>query len=272
MTSPLLSDIYIYPVKSLTGFRADQWPVDRNGLQHDRQWMLIDENNNFLSQRKLPRMALINTAIRNQQLILSTDHSDISLPLVSSGESVHVTVWHDQCRAETIGKDVDEWLSDFLHRPCRLVVMPDDSIRQVDQKYAHPQDQTAFSDGFPFLITSDASLQALNQHMPEPVDIQRFRPNLVISDCEPYAEDHWRQIAINTIRFRLPKPCSRCAVPGVNPHTAEREKAPLTALNNTRKWEKQVYFGQNALHDRSGSLRCGNPVSIIETGSAQPPL
>lgn len=271
---PTLSQIYIYPVKSLSGIAVSQWPVDKNGLQYDRKWMLIDEQNQFLSQRRLARMALIKTRIQHDKLILSAPgQQDISLDLhPTDGEAITVSIWHDQCLARTVGSEVDDWLSRFLQTECRLVYFPDDQQRIVDQRFAHPADQTAFSDGFPFLIVSENSLNALNQALETPVSMQCFRPNLVISDCASYAEDSWRQLKINDIDFRLPKPCSRCAVPGIDPETAISSKEPLTTLSRLRKWENKIYFGQNALHDNTGTLTIGDLVQILETAQNQPPL
>lgn len=271
---PTLSQIYIYPVKSLSGIAVSQWPVDKNGLQYDRKWMLIDEQNQFLSQRRLAKMALIKTHIQGDKLILSApDQQDISLDLnPTDGETISVSIWHDQCLAKTIGTEVDGWLSRFLQTECRLVYFPEDQQRIVDQRFAEPSDQTAFSDGFPFLIVSEASLNTLNQALEIPVTMQRFRPNLVISDCSGYAEDSWRRLQINTIEFRLPKPCSRCAVPGIDPQTAISSKEPLTTLSRLRKWEGKIYFGQNALHNNTGTLAVGDLLQVLEAAENQPPL
>lgn len=271
---PTISQIYIYPVKSLSGIAVSQWPVDKNGLQYDRKWMLIDGQNQFLSQRRLARMALIKTSFQNDKLILSAHgQQDIGLDLhPTDGESITVGIWHDQCLAKTVALEVDAWLSRFLHTPCRLVYFPDDQQRIVDQRFAQPNDQTAFSDGFPFLIISENSLNALNQALENPVSMLRFRPNLVVSGCAAYAEDSWRQLKINDIDFRLPKPCSRCAVPGIDPETGISSKEPLATLSRLRKWENKIYFGQNALHGNTGTLTVGNPVRILDTAKAQPPL
>ena len=269
-----LSRIYVYPVKSLAGIRVDHWPVDAKGLRYDRKWMLVDQHNKFLSQRRLPKMALIKTRISNHELILSTSaQNKISLPLQpDAGDPLDVSIWNDQCVANTISHEVDQWLSDFLHTECRLVYQADDCIRPVDPAYAKSTDQVAFSDGFPFLIISEGSLQSLNEAMQLDLPITRFRPNLVVSGCQGYAEDGWRDININHINFRLPKPCSRCAVPTIDPETAEKGKEPLITLNRLRKWKNHVYFGQNALHDCSGDLSVGNLVQINNTGPNQPPL
>lgn len=271
---PTLNQIYLYPVKSLSGIAVSSWPVGKNGLLYDRKWMLIDDQHQFLSQRRLPKMALIKTRIEQNELILSAPgQEDLILALNPTlGDDIVVGIWHDQCLAKTISTQADDWLSEFLQTYCRLVYHPDDQQRQVDQRYAQATDQTAFSDGFPFLIVAENSLLALNQAMQLEMSMQRFRPNLVITDCASYEEDSWRRISINHIEFRLPKPCSRCSVPGIDPETGIINKEPLTTLSRLRRWENKIYFGQNALHNCCGTLTVGDIVSILETGDKQPPI
>ncbi len=274
MTSVSLSQIYVYPVKSLAGFSTDRWPIDDRGLRYDRRWMLVDEHQKFLSQRRLPKMALIKTQLTANELTLSIpDGKEIALPLnPESGDPIEVDIWNDRCLAHRISPKTDQWLSDFLDSPCQLVYQPDESHRPVDPAYANETDQAAFSDGFPFLIVSQASLQSLNQAMQLELAMTRFRPNLVVNGCEAYAEDSWREIRINGINFRLPKPCSRCAVPTIDPETGIAGKEPLTTLNRLRKWDNKVYFGQNALHNSKGNIAIGDSIQIVSTGSKQPPL
>ena len=274
MLQPVLSEIFIYPVKSLAGIKVSNWQVNEKGLLHDRKWMLIDSNNQFLSQRRVPKMVLIKTQLTENELILSTAVSgSILLPLYPvDGQSCITTIWHDQCSAKTTSNEADQWLSDFLGIECKLVYQADEVVRSVDPDYAMATDKINFSDGFPFLIVSEASLNTLNQAMDVQLPIQRFRPNLVISHCESYAEDSWREITINNIGFRLPKPCSRCSVPTIDTETAKTNKEPLTTLNRLRKWNKHVYFGQNALHNNTGDLSVGNEVEINRTGSMHPPI
>ena len=274
INQPFLSEIYIYPVKSLAGIKVSNWVVNKRGLLHDRKWMLIDSDNKFLSQRRLPKMTLIKTQIIDNTLLLSTATSgSISLLLnPDDGEECVTTLWKDQCVAKTTTKEADQWLSDFLNIDCQLVYQPENSIRTVDQQYATPTDTVGFSDGFPFLITSEASLASLNEAMGLQLPMLRFRPNLVISQCESYAEDSWREITINNIGFRLPKPCSRCPVPTINLETAVRAKEPLATLNKIRRWNNRVFFGQNALHNVEGALSLGDVVTIEITGPRQPPL
>jgi len=274
MTYSTLSEIIIYPVKSLTGISVGTWPVITTGLLYDRKWMLIDTERQFLSQRKLPKMALIKTALTETHLILSASGMEsLLIPLFQTdGEMVNSKVWHDQCDARSVSLEADQWLSHFLKIECRLVYQPDEMIRQVDQNYAYPTDNVAFSDGFPFLIISESSLASLNQEMQLNLSMSRFRPNLVISGCPGYAEDSWREISIGAIDFRLPKPCSRCSVPAIDPETAEMGKEPLTTLSRIRKWDNKIYFGQNALHNQRGLLTIGDAVKVKVMGAKQPPL
>lgn len=269
-----LSDIIIYPVKSLAGIHLNQCQVTKTGFQYDRKWMLIDNQGQFLSQRRLPKMALIKTALTANQLILSApNQQDLILALTpADGEVIVSTIWHDQCRARSVSLDADRWFSNFLQTDCRLVYLPDDIIRPVNANYADVSDQVAFADGFPFLLISENSLHALNQAMQLNLTMTRFRPNLVIANCPSYAEDSWREIRIGTIDFRLPKPCSRCAVPTIDTDTAQTGKEPLTTLNRLRKWQNKVYFGQNAIHNQCGTLTVGDSVQIKRTGENQPPL
>ncbi|MSR17231.1 MAG: MOSC domain-containing protein [Methylococcaceae bacterium] len=269
-----LSDIFIYPVKSLAGIRISEWDVVETGLKYDRQWMLVDENGQFLSQRRLPKMALIQTRLTDSELILSAPNfSDFSLSLeLKGGAIIRSTVWEDCCDAQHVSNQVDKWFSDVLKMPCRLVYLPTKTKRGVDLQYANNTDCVAFSDGFPFLIVSENSLNALNAELENSIEMARFRPNLVISGCEAYAEDSWREIRIGEIDFRLPKPCSRCSVPGINPKTADVTKEPLTTLNRLRKWQNKIYFGQNALHNQNGNLNVGDIVNIKTSGKKQPPI
>ena len=156
--------------------------------------------------------------------------------------------------------------------PCQLVYLPNETKRGVDLKYANDSDRVAFSDGFPFLIVSENSLNVLNDALEMPIDMARFRPNLVISGCEAYAEDTWREISIGNIPFRLPKPCSRCSIPAINPQTGDVGKEPLTTLNRLRKWQNKIYFGQNALHNQCGKLKIGDVVDVNIVGDKQPPI
>ncbi len=260
-----LSSLYRYPVKSLRGESLQHMTVGRRGPEADRQWMLVDENGRFLTQRELPRMALIRPQVGDDGLWLSApDMPDLHVS-DHPGEVLDVQIWRDRCSARSLSASADAWFSSFLQRACRLVVMPQETQRQVDMEYARKGDEVGFADGFPFLLISRASLDDLNQRLPAPVPMTRFRPNLVVEGCEPYAEDNWRRIRIGALEFRVVKPCSRCIIPCVDPNTGERRSnEPLKTLMSYRKEGNKVYFGQNLLHDGLGELEPGMNVEILE--------
>jgi hypothetical protein len=274
MSDFTLEQMFLYPVKSLAGIAVTQWQVNEKGLHYDRKWMLIDEEGQFLSQRRVPHMALIKTAITETELILSApNRANLVLPLnPTGGEVIPSQIWEDNCQAHSVSTAADEWLSKFLKIKCRLVYQPDDLIRSVDPEYAQPSDKVGFADGFPFLIVSSASLTSLNKAMNLNLSMRRFRPNLVIAGCDSYAEDSWREIRVGEIDFRLPKPCSRCSIPAIHPQTTQTSKEPLATLSRLRKWENKIYFGQNALHDNCGTLTVGDVVTVKREGEPQPPL
>lgn len=270
MNDLTLQAVYRYPVKSMRGQEFDSLDVDARGLVLDRRWMVVDANGRFLTQRQQSRMALID--------VQAGDPSELELsapgmpPLQLSrsqadgpaADRIDVQVWGDHVSAQPVSGEADAWLSDFLDQACRLVHLPVDVRRPVDPQFAGPDDQVGFADGFPFLLISQASLDDLNARLDLPVPMLRFRPNLVVAGCQPYAEDGWRHIRIGDMRFRVAKPCSRCIIPTIDADTGERGREPLQTLMTYRRRDNKVYFGQNLVHEGSGRLEVGMPVEVIE--------
>ena len=139
-------------------------------------------------------------------------HSDLNLPPGEevAGDSVEVEIWRDRCMARLVSMAADRWLSSFLDYQCRLVYLPEEEIRRVDPLFARPGDQVGFADGYPFLLISEASLEDLNTRLAQPVSMERFRPNLVVSGVAPYEEDQWRRIRIGAIEFQIAKLYMNC--------------------------------------------------------------
>jgi uncharacterized protein YcbX len=265
MASLTLSGLYRYPVKSMRGAAFDELTVGPRGLVNDRQWMLVDERGRFLTQRQLPRMALMSAEFDEVDgLVLGAPGMGECVVRDTSSEVLDVTVWRDTLTAVACDPAADAWCSDFLERPCRLVRLAADTVRTVDQNFAAAADQVGFADGFPFLLISQASLDDLNRRIGQTLPMQRFRPNLVVEGCAPYAEDGWRRLRIGDITFRVAKPCSRCIIPTIDPLTAERAAEPLRTLMSYRRRDNQVFFGQNLLHDGTGKLRVGMTVEPID--------
>lgn len=261
-----LSGIHLYPVKSLAGLSVDSWMGGVHGLEYDRHWMLVDEKGEFVTQRRLPRMALIQTALRGDALVLSAPGmQELIVAKEYPGAPLEVLVWEDRVQALDAGVQVADWLSGFLGEPLRLVYFPPHARRPVDPDYAEMDDRTAFSDGFPYLLISEASLQELNGRLEQPLPMGRFRPNLVVSGTEPFAEDRWRRIRVGGLSFRVVKPCSRCIITTIDPLTARRGAEPLRTLSGYRRRGNKVFFGQNLIHDGIGGLSVGDQVEVLES-------
>lgn len=264
MTQPTLAAIYRYPVKSLRGETFQQLDADLRGLCHDRRWMVVDVQGRFLSQRQLPRMALLAARVDATGRLHLRGPDMPSLAVTANDEGCEVQVWHDRVAALAVDAVADRWLSEFLGRPCRLVYQPDDARRAVDPDYAQAEDEVGFADGFPFLLISQASLDGLNARLQKPLPMLRFRPNLVVAGCAAHAEDDWRRIRIGGIEFRVAKPCSRCVIPTIDIDSGERGTEPLATLNSYRRRDNKIFFGQNLIHDSVGPLSVGMPVEILE--------
>lgn len=265
MKDILVSGLSIYPVKSCRGIKLNSSELGSFGLENDRRWMVVDEHGVMLTQRKIAEMSLIQVELTDFGIILEKPlmHS-LSVTIPSAKNRIAVKVWKDHCQAFDAGDEAAKWLSAALSVKCRLAYFPDDEFRQVDLTYANKGEKTAFSDGFPLLLISQASLDDLNTRLSVPVVMERFRPNIIISGCQPFEEDKWKSIRIGGIIFRIVKPCSRCIIPNINIETAEREKEPIKTLSSYRKRENKIFFGQNIIANSLGKIDVGMTVELIE--------
>ncbi len=267
MTMITLSALAVYPVKSARGIGLASAAVGSRGLDGDRRWMVVDETRAFLTQRTHPRLALIAVAASGRELVLSAPGMpEIAVePPGAGAAAVAVQVWDDVCAARSAGDEAAGWLSALLGTRCGLVYLPDDSHRAVAPRAGVPSAEVGFADAFPFLLLSEASLADLNRRLARPVPMDRFRPNLVVAGCPPYAEDGWRQIRIGPLAFHVAKPCSRCATTTVDQATGERGREPLATLATYRRVGDKVLFGQNLVHEGTGTLRLGDEVTVLES-------
>ena len=267
-----LESIFIYPFKSARGMALDSCAVEARGLVGDRRWMAVDANGRFLSQRTVPRLALLNARPGRAGLELSADgFGEIEVWADPSGERVDVTVWNDAVGAIDCGDDAAAWLSELLQIACRVVWQQDDSRRAVDAAYAGPGDHVSFADGFPLLVLTEASVRHLNERTTEPVPIERFRPNLVFSGAAAYEEDEWQEIRIGGLTIDVVKPCSRCAITTTDQRTGKRYKEPLRTLAGYRRRGNDVFFAQNAVPRGGGTLRRGDVLTVERRGPARFP-
>ncbi|MCW8930842.1 MAG: MOSC N-terminal beta barrel domain-containing protein [Gammaproteobacteria bacterium] len=280
-----ISQLWIYPIKSMKGILLDNVQLEKRGFQYDRRWMLIDKDNRFITQRQYPKMTLIEPSFESDVMDygLSVRAPDMPVliipypdPMIELYDEVEVTCWDDQVKAHHINSAIDNWFSEYLGVDCQLVYMPEATLRPVDPDYVISEkgdDIASFSDGFPNLVISEASLEDLNSRVDIDLTMNRFRPNIVLSGCEPYEEDRFGHFKINQIDFFAVKPCSRCVITTINPQTGEKEsKEPLKTLSQFRKKSNKVFFGQNLLHKLTtisdNRLNVGDKIEIIQLSDA----
>ena len=270
--------IYCYPVKSMQGIILEQAQLCGHGLAWDRRWMLVDAQQRFITQRQLPGLATIAVELTDQALVLSHPGVDpISISLEEPRGNLRVVkVWDDHCKALPESEDVSRWLEAVLGEQAQgisLVRFATEFTRAVDEDFmAGGEAHTWFSDGYPFLITTTGSLEALNQALiaggNAPVPMNRFRPNIVVECDAAWAEDQWATLSSenNAFQLTLRKPCQRCKVTTVDQQTGSipEQAEPLKTLLalNTQPHLKGAHFGQNATltAGQGGAIRVGDEV------------
>jgi uncharacterized protein YcbX len=260
-----VSALYRYPIKSCKGHALQEAHTDARGIVGDRSMMVVDIYNEFLTQRELPRLALIEPVLRGEEVTLrAPGMEELSFAPTNDGRRVQARVWKSICDAIDQGNEAALWLQDFLAAPVRLVRMADDFHRPLNPQYARSaSDTTGFADGYPFLVLSQASLDDLNARLSMPIPMNRFRPNIVVSGCAPHAEDDWHDFSINGIRFAGVKLCARCPIPTIDQERGEvTGREPIKTLATYRTIQQQVMFGQNAIAANTGVLHVGDIVVV----------
>lgn len=260
-----VTQLFIYPVKSLAGISLENSAIDHMGLQYDRRWMLVTPKGDFMSQRKTPEMSLIKTSLNNGELTLSLEGkgSHIVPTVTPKSNKMNVDIWGDTVNASMVGVATDTWLSDILNTSCHMVYIDYDEIRQCDLEFSEKGERTGFADGFPILIVSEESLIDLNEKLDSPVDMRRFRPNIVIKGCEAFAEDELTDFSIGDISMKGVKICSRCPMPMVDPDLGERaNQEPIATLSTYRKWDGKIFFGMNVIQQQQGVFSIGDILNL----------
>lgn len=271
--TPHLASLHVYPVKSCHRVDLDAAELEPWGLAGDRRWLVTDAEGRMLTQRVLPRMALIRPAYAEDGTLRLTAPGmpDLVLPPVTraagAAEAI-VTVWRFTGPAASAGREADAWVSSFIGRPARLVRMDDTGARPTNPAYSRPGDRVSFADGYPLLLASTASLARLGEWIVEmggdPVPMTRFRPNVVVEGTEPWAEDGWRRVRIGQQTFRVVKRCDRCVMTTVDPELGRfAGQQPLKALRKHRREDKAVYFAVNLIPDTVGPLSVGAEFEVL---------
>lgn len=265
-----LSELYRYPVKSGQAQRLQASTVGLLGLQGDRRWMVVEEENGrFLTQRAWPRLGQLKASDDDSGLLLleTPGQAPLRVPLPAADEALRgVTLWRDTLQVPDAGDAAAAWLSELLGKAVRLVHCPAQRSRYLPNGYGFNTDRAAFPDGFPLLLIGQGSLDELSQRIGRPMEMLRFRPNLVVRGAEPFAEDGWKRIRIGSLEFRVLKPSVRCIFTTIDPATGERseDREPMATLRTFREKEGDVLFGQNLAVDGSGWLEEGMKVEVLE--------
>lgn len=263
--------LHLYPVKSLRGLTLPSVSIDALGLAGDRRFLVVSPTGQFITQRTLPRMALIETRLQPDLLLLRADgHGELAVrrhtPPTDNTSTLAVNIWKSTgLVADDCGEEAAAWLSAFLQTPARLVRIGEKFHRPVAKS---PDDAMSFADGYPLLIVSEASLDHLNARIlekgGEPVPMDRFRANIIVSGCEAFAEDTWTRVRIGDAVFRAAGPCARCIMTTTDQHTGERSHEPLKTLASFRRdpvKPSDVNFGQNYINEtKSGLVKTGDLV------------
>jgi hypothetical protein len=261
-----LSSLIYYPIKACRGFEVESARVERMGLAHDRRMMVITDEGEFLTQREVPKLALVTPKLEDGALTLSAPGMDVLSHIVqTTGEIRLVDVWKSTgVEAIDQGEVIAEWFSEWLGIKVRLVHIADGYKRLVNESYAiNADDHTGFADGYPILVISEESLQDLNVRLDSQIPMNRFRPNIVVRGCDPYAEDTWNKIKIGDVELGIVKPCARCEVTTIDKDTLEQSKEPLKTLGKYRKHQLGAIFGQNVIPLNEGRLKVGMIVELI---------
>lgn len=275
MTMSEVSALHVYPVKSLRGISMREAVVEPWGLAGDRRWMLVGaRTQKSVTQREQPRLALVAAEPVGGGGLRVTAPGQEPLDVAVPASGVLATVGHFAHKMDVVpvGGTAAEWFSSYLGVPVTLAYQDEPAIRRpVDPEYARPGDTVSLADGFPLLLTTTASLDALNTLIAAgaraeegPLPMNRFRPNVVVDGTAAWAEDDWRRVRIGEVVFRVPKPCSRCVVTTTDQMTAGRGREPLHTLGKHRNFGTKLIFGQNLIPEHSGTLRVGDPLVRVE--------
>lgn len=273
-----ITGVYRYPVKSCRGERLEAGSVEPWGLAGDRRWMLVDDAGVLVTARACPRLVLVTPSLSGDAVTFTAPGlPSLRVPVPGPGSSgrIGVTVWATPVLAALADPGAAEWFTAITGKPVRLVYLDDPTRRPVDPLYAEPGDRVSFADGYPLLLTSERSLDQLNDwilegHFPDegPLPMTRFRPSVVVGGAEqPWDEDAWKRLRIGEVTFRVAKGCDRCLFTTIDPETAATGKEPLVTLARHRRWGGKVWFGVNLIPDlvpgAPAVIRPGDPVEII---------
>lgn len=265
-----VSEIWVYPIKSLGGVRLSAAKVFEKGLEHDRRLMLIDASNTAITQRTHPMLALFSVNIdanvdsNGPELLIEFKKNSIRIPATPTEylAPAAVKIWDDNVNAFEVSREVSEWFSRLIGDECRLVFFPEAFPRPVDKAYQVNNENVSLADAYPLLILGQESLNELNRRLTDPVPINRFRPNIVFTGGKPFDEDRFRNFSIGNARFIAVKPCARCVTTTVNQETGVKGMEPLKTLATFRTQNHKVNFAQNVVVEHAAEIKTGDQLIV----------
>jgi uncharacterized protein len=237
--------------------------VMEKGLEHDRRWMLIDENGLFMTQRVYQRMALFKLRPENGSFVIHHEGDSLKMPdRAVEGTSRTVGIWDDKVEVLEAPNEVSAWFAKYLGLNCQLVAFPEGNARPIDPNYRLAEENVSLADGYPLLVIGQASLDDLNGRLEKPVPMNRFRPNLVFTGGKPYEEDLWKRFTIGSENFMGVKSCARCVTTTVDQETGVMGREPLLTLSRYRREKDRILFGQNVIPLDRGQIREGDEIVV----------
>lgn len=264
-----ITALYVYPIKSLGGISLTTSEVEERGLTYDRRWVLADKQNMFITQRQHSEMAFFEVSIEQNGLRVFNRKSgnETTVPFEpQTNDYQDITVWDDTVKAVRVSDKTDAWFTAELGFECSLFYQPDGSVRPADSKYSITgKEHVSMADGYPILVVSQASLDDLNARIGQPMELARFRPNVVIEGCLPFEEDDLREIKIGDVALYGVKPCARCVLTTIDPATGTKGAEPLKTLATFRKSGNKIKFGQNVVVHQTGSIAVGDELKTNKT-------
>ena len=267
MSKLTITDLWIYPIKSIAGIQLTSSKVEFRGLEYDRRWVISDMNGLFVNQRDYPEMALLQPSINGSVMTICHKQDKVEPLSFNMSEPqtqpVDVTVWDDTMPAKPVSNEADEWFSKLIGKPVQLLYMHKESVRQADPRYAiNKSDKVSFADGYPILLISEASLNQLNDLATKNVPMNRFRANVIVKGDEAHIEDKVRCLKVGEQEWYGVKPCARCAMTTIDQDTAEKGKEPLLTLSKYRRVETKILFGENFIPMEEGEIHIGQELRI----------
>jgi uncharacterized protein YcbX len=259
----LVKELYIYPVKSLAGICVESAKAEEMGFENDRRWMLIDDQNQFITQRKHPNLSQFYPKLKEDKIaILYQDATHEFFINETLEEPLLSNVWDDETKVFEVNKATSKWFSEVLGFECKLVKIANNGDRKHSSSKLNTTLNVSLADGYPYLLIGSESLDFLNEKLEEKITISRFRPNIVISSSIAHEEDSFRNFQIRNVKFKNAKPCGRCIMINNNPKNGIVKKEPLNTLSTYRKADNSVLFGTNIMCLNEGEIKVGDALIL----------